>query len=188
MSGIPFIRGREIYLRHLLESDSEGPYPAWFNDAEVCSGNSHYIFPYTLNDARAYIQEANRGHHHLILAIVCLKNDAHIGNVALDNINYINRTAELTIVIGDKDCWKKGYGKEAVKLICDHGFISLNLNRIACGTFENNTGMCKLAEYLGMREEGRRRNAIYKHGRYLDIIEYGILRNEYIARFKHSCI
>lgn len=184
MDSIPFIKGKLIYLRALVETDSEGQYPTWFNDTEVCRGNSHHIFPYTLDDAHAYIQEANRGRHHLILAIVCHKNDAHIGNIAFDNINYINRTAELTIVIGDKSCWKNGYGKEAARLLCDHGFMSLNLNRIACGTFENNKGMRKLAEYLGMREEGRRRHAVYKHGRYVDVIEYGVLQNEYISRFK----
>jgi RimJ/RimL family protein N-acetyltransferase len=188
MGGIPFIKGKQIYLRSMIDSDSEGQYPTWFNDTEVCRGNSHHIFPYTLEDAHAYIQEANRGHHHLILAIVTSKNDTHIGNIALDNINYINRTSELTIVIGDKSCWKKGYGKEAAKLICDHGFMSLNLNRIACGTFEDNKGMRKLAEYLGMREEGRRRHAVYKHGRYVDVIEYGVLKDEYVVRFNSQCL
>lgn len=188
MDGIPFIKGKQIYLRPLVDSDSEGEYPMWFNDMEVCRENSHHIFPYTLEEAREYIQQANRDFHHLILAIATRKDDKHIGNIALDNINYINRTAELTIVIGDKSCWKKGYGKEAAKLICDHGFMSLNLNRIACGTFENNQGMRKLAEYLGMREEGRRRNASYKHGRYLDVIEYGVLKNEYILRFNLQCL
>lgn len=184
MSGIPFIKGKKIYLRPLVESDSEGQYPTWFNDAEVCRGNSHHILPYTLDDTHSYIQQANRGQHHLILAIVTSKNDTHIGNITLDNINYINRTAELSIVIGDKSCWKKGYGKEAAKLICDHGFMSLNLNRIACGTFENNLGMQKLAEYLGMIKEGVRRKAIFKNGHYVDIFEYGVLRNEYRERFK----
>lgn len=68
-------------------------------------------------------------------------------------------------------------------LICDHGFLAPNLNRFACGTFENNIAMQKLAEYLGMVRESVRRKAVYKSGRYLDIIEYGVLRSEYVARF-----
>ena len=167
---------------------ARAPYPTWFNDAEVCRENSHHIFPYTLEEAREYIQQPDKDRHHLILAIVTRKDDTHIGNIALDNINYINRTAELTIVIGDKSCWRKGYGKEAARLICDHGFLALNLNRIACGTFENNVGMRKLAKYLGMREEGRRRQAIYKLGRYVDIIEYGVLRDEYVVQFNLPCL
>jgi len=183
MSGIPFLIGKEIYLRPLVEGDSEGAYPRWFNDAEVCRGNTHHIFPYTAEDARAYIQRANSDHRQLFLAIIRREDDTHIGNIALDNIDHLNRTAELSIIIGDKSYWGKGYGKEAARLIYDHGFLVLNLNRIAWGTFEDNAGAHKLAEYLGMVEEGRRRQAVYKLGRYVDVIEYGVLRSEYVARF-----
>lgn len=183
MANTPFLIGKEVYLRALVESDSEGPYPKWFNDAEVCRGNAHHIFPYTVDAARAYIQRVNSDPCHLVLAIICSKDDAHIGNIALERIDYFNRTAVLNIIIGDKSCWRKGYGKEAAILICNHGFQALNLNRIACGTFEDNAGMRKVAEYLGMVEEGRRRQAVYKLGRYVDVIEFGVLRDEYLKRF-----
>ena len=107
MAGTPFLVGKKVYLRVLTESDSEGSYPTWFNDADVCRWNSHHIFPYTLEDAHAYIQQVSGDHHRLVLAAVRSKDDVHIGNIALDRINYINRTAELTIVIGDKTCWGK---------------------------------------------------------------------------------
>ncbi len=179
MANKPFLLGKNIYLRALTEEDCDGPYPGWFNDADVCKGNSHHVFPYSTPAARTYVRQVNNRKDKLVLAIVRSKDNAHIGNIALDSIDFVNRTAELTIIIGDKSCWKKGYSKEAAKLICDHGFLSLNLNRIACGTFENNIGMQKLAEYLGMVKEGVRRKAVYKSGHYLDVVEYGVLRSEY---------
>ena len=39
--------------------------------------------------------------------------------------------------------------------------------------------MQRLALYLGMKEEGRRREAAFKDGRYVDLIEYGILAGEW---------
>jgi RimJ/RimL family protein N-acetyltransferase len=54
------------------------------------------------------------------------------------------------------------------------------LHRIYCGTHAQNTGMQKLALKLGMRQEGCRREAILKAGRFADIIEYGILSREYV--------
>jgi len=179
---IPFLVGKSIFLRPLKESDINGPYPAWLNDAEVCGGNSHHIFPFRTQNAVTYIEKAHGDLNHLLLAVVRNKDGEHIGNIALDKINYINRSAELTILIGDKSCWNKGYGKEAARLICDHGFFTLNLHRISCGTFENNTAMCSLAEYLGMTEEGRRREAAYKDGRYLGVVEYGVLKPEYLKK------
>jgi len=186
MRKIPFLSGEKIYLRPLIETDCNGPYPIWFNDIEVCRNNSHHVFPYTMEGAVEFIKQANRGAHHLVLAIISHDEENHIGNISLDEINYINRSAELTIVIGDKKSWGKGYGKEAARLICHHGFNVLNLKRISCGTFENNIGMQKLARYLGMTEEGRRRDAVFKHGRYMNIIEYGILRDEFVGRFKRT--
>jgi len=57
----------------------------------------------------------------------------------------------------------------------------MNLERIYCGLSESNNGMRKLAEYLLMKKEGVRRNALYLNGKYSNIIDYGILRHEYFT-------
>jgi [ribosomal protein S5]-alanine N-acetyltransferase len=177
-----FLNGERLYLRALVESDAEGPYANWFNDEEVCSGNSHHVRPFTREAALAYIRQSRQTNDSLILAIVLRDGDRHIGNIALNSINRIYRTAEFSIVIGDKSAWGSGYSKEAARLLCDHGFAAMNLNRIGCGTFEDNEPMKKLAKFLGMREEGRRRQAVFKRGRYLDIIEFGVLKDECESR------
>ncbi len=178
-----FLTGEIIFLRPLLESDANGPYPTWFNDEEVCWGNGHHIFPYTPLAAKAYIQHATETRENLILAIVTREDNRHIGNIALQKINPVYRSAEFSIIIGDKSAWGKGVGKEAGRLLCDHGFRALNLHRIYCGTFENNVAMQHLATYLGMKQEGVRRQAAFKNGKYLDIIEYGVLKPEYEAHW-----
>jgi len=172
-----------LFLRSLTEADCEGPYVTWFNDREVCFGNSHHVMPYTIDDAKSYVRNQVKNDSTLVLAIIDAKKEIHIGNIALDKINYINRSAELSIIIGEKVFWSKSYGKQACRILCDHGFFVLNLHRIYCNTFENNTGMQKIAEHLGMPLEGRRRQAVFKEGRYLDILEYGVLRSEYMTHF-----
>jgi RimJ/RimL family protein N-acetyltransferase len=179
----PFLAGEKVYLRSLTEADVNGPYSNWFNDEEVCRGNSHHVFPYTSESALSYIHHATETRNELILAICSRDNDRHLGNIALQHIHPVYHSAEFSIVIGEKSAWGQGVGKEAGRLICDHGFRSMNLHRIACGTFENNIAMQRLAIYLGMQQEGIRRKAAFKDGRYLDVLEYGVLRNEYIARW-----
>jgi RimJ/RimL family protein N-acetyltransferase len=117
----------------------------------------------------------------LVLAIVAKDTDAHVGNISLQNIDLVSRNAEYAIVIGDKNYWGKGVAGEASRLLIAHGFNALNLHRIYCGTSSTNTAMQKLAAKLGMKEEGRRREALYKNGAYADVIEYGLLREDYIA-------
>lgn len=179
----PFLVGEKIYLRSLVEEDAEGPYATWFNDEEVCFGNSHHVFPYTYESALSYIRHSHETRNSLILAIILSEDDRHIGNIALQDIHPNYHSADFSILIGDKSAWGGGVGKEAGRLICDHGFRAMNLHRIACGTFENNLAMQRLALYLGMVQEGVRRKAAFKGGKYLDIIEFGVLRDEYEARW-----
>lgn len=175
----PFLQGERLYLRALSEDDAAGAYVEWFNDADVCLGNSHHVFPYTREAALEYIRRVRGTRDQLTLAMVLRADERHIGNLALQNIHPVYRTAEFSIVLGDKQLWGQGYGREAGRLLCAHGFNALNLHRIYCGTFEDNVAMQKLALALGMRLEGRRREAAFKRGRYVDVLEYGMLKKEY---------
>ena len=173
-----FLAAADVYLRPLEERDAESAYPSWLNSEEVCCGNAHHTFPNTRQATRDYIAHVNQSREDLVLAVVISIDDQHIGNIALQNINLMYRSAEFAILIGDKKNWGKGYGEQAARLIINHGFKNLNLHRIYCGTFENNLGMQKLAQKLGMTQVGRQRQAAYKNGRYLDVIQYDLLASE----------
>ncbi|MCB2297184.1 GNAT family N-acetyltransferase [Clostridium tagluense] len=174
-----FLYGENMYLRALSEQDIFNNYKYWFNDDEVCRGNSHHRFPKNEESLKKYIVESNIEINRIVLAIIEKNEEIHIGNVSLQNINYFNRSAEFAVIIGEKEYWGKGYGKEATALIINHGFNTLNLNRIYCGTYSNNVGMQQIAFSLGFKQEGLRREADYKEGKYIDVIEYGLLKKEW---------
>ncbi|MFA6990286.1 MAG: GNAT family N-acetyltransferase, partial [Candidatus Gastranaerophilaceae bacterium] len=161
-----------------------GNYVNWFNDSQVCAYNAHHFLPYTREKGENYIKKINNSSTDLCLAIILKENNLHIGNIALQNINFIHRNAEFAIVLGEKDYWGKGYSKEASVLIVKHGFIELNLHRIYCGTSSENIAMQKLAMFLCLQEEGRRIDAIYKSGEYVDIFEYGVIRDSFLSQLK----
>lgn len=167
-----FLQGERLYLRPLEAEDAKGEYPGWLNDGQVCAGNSHHVYPYPRRKAVEYIQAIDG----LTLAIA-LKDDEHIGNVSLAHVHPVHRSAEFSILLGKYH--GKGYGKEAARLMFEHGFNALNLHRIWCGTFSTNIAMQCVADALGMRKEGVRTDAVWKDGQYLDVIEYGILRGEF---------
>ena len=179
----PFLTGENVALRPLEVGDLEGGYVSWLNDDEVCRFNSHHVFPYTEESGRSYIASQQDNRTALVLAIVDRHSNEHIGNISLQSIDYINRSAEFAILLGEKQFWGKGYSKEAAFMLLQHGFLELGLERIYCGTSEQNVPMQKLAAYLGMKEEGRRRRALFKHGVFRDIIEYGVLKTEFIVKF-----
>lgn len=180
MNRIQFLSGTRIYLRMLDRSDIEGNYRFWFSDAEICRYNAHHRFPYANDELVQYVDGLCGARDRLVLAIIDRDGDHHIGNVSLQGIDPVERSAEFAIVIGEKFAWGKGFSKEAARLMIDHGFGALNLHRIYCGTSSENVPMQKLAISMGFLLEGRRREAIYKDYHYRDILEYGLLRREWL--------
>ena len=171
-----FLKGETIALRVLTEKDIEGSYRYWLNDPEIIQFNSHGRFPMTPEKLSEFVQSSYKSNTSLVLAVIDLKTDKHIGNISLQGINWVDRNAEIAFLLGEKDYWGKGVMQEAGQLLIRHGFDTLNLHRIYCGTSSANTGMQKLAEKLGMEKEGVRKEALFKEGAYHDIIEYGILK------------
>jgi RimJ/RimL family protein N-acetyltransferase len=169
-----FLDGEKIYLRPLREEDADGDYPDWLNDEETSRGNSHHVFPYARSQALDYIRDQAGCRDRIVLAIVEKASRTHIGNVALQGIDYINRSAELAILLGDGESRGKGYGLEACRLLVAHGFAALGLNRIGFGTPEFNIGMQRIGEKLGMKKEGVKRRAFFKAGRFHDVVLFGL--------------
>lgn len=175
-----FLQGKAIHLRPLTETDIAGNYRYWLNDPDIVAFNSHGRFPMTEAKLLSYVQSVSGSDSHLVLAIIDETTNAHIGNISLQAISWIDRSAEIAFVLGEREFWGKGVMQEAGQLLIDHGFNTLNLHRIHCGTSSANTGMQKLAGKLGMTQEGVRKDAIFKQGQYFDIIDYGLInkRNE----------
>ena len=180
MSKLTTLQGKRIYLRELNMNDAEGNYPKWFNNPEVTRYNSHGESTYTKEMAKEYIQMVTNSKSHNVFAIVETSTQTHIGNITLQAINTKARNAEFAILIGEPSVYGKGLGEEAGKLLLEYGFSQLGLHRIYCGTSSNNLGMQRLALNLGMQQEGIRRDGLLKNDEFTDIIEYGILEDEYI--------
>lgn len=171
---------QDYFLRALTAQDLAGPYASWFDDQEVCRYNSHG----KLFRPRAYFESylSDIDQQDRVVLAICHVADGHIGNVSLQDISLINRTAEFAIVLGDKRHWHKRVGALAGVALVSHGFQKLNLERIYCGTAATNLGMQKLAQDLGMVLEGTRRQHLFLEGARVDVLEYGVLRSEFENR------
>ena len=157
-----------------------GPYPSWFQDQEVCRYNSHGKFFKSKAQFRQFINSL--GGEDRVVWAVCHVTDGHIGNISLQQISSINRTAEFAIILGDRRHWGRGVGLLAGRALLQHGFQKLNLERIHCATAATNEGMKKLAIAMGMTLEGTRRSHLFLDGSRVDVLEYGILRGEFAGQ------
>lgn len=181
-----FLSGKNILLTPLTKEDVTDEYVSWLNDEEVCRDNSHATFPNTKEKTYAYVESLTAGNRQSVFCIRWKKNLEHVGNIALQNINWVNRSAELAIIIGNRKYWGKGIGTEAYSLLIGYAFERLNLNRVSSGQTVRNTGMLRVCEKCGMKKEGVFREAMFKEGRYLDTVVCSILRSDYDKLLKEE--
>jgi len=179
----PFLISENIYLSPLTKDDISEDYISWLNDSEVCNGNSHATFPNNYSKTLAYVESIENSKTEIVFSIRWKKNDIHIGIVSLQKINYVNRSGEITMIVGDKNYRNKGVGTEALKLLIDFGFYTLNLNRIS-GTPTTNEGGIKICENNKMKKECLIREGLFKNGKYMDAIIYSILLKDYKMKNK----
>jgi RimJ/RimL family protein N-acetyltransferase len=167
----PFLIGRGLYLRPLTEQDVSERYVAWMNDPEVTKYMGWRAFPSTSQEITDYVRSKKRGDS-LFLALIIRRGEKHIGNIHLGPIDWVHRRAELSMMIGDKSAWGKGYMTEAFNLVIHHAFTTLNLNKLKAGTEADNAPSIKVFRKTGWVEEGRLRREFFRDGTYRDLIQF----------------
>lgn len=113
------------------------------------------------------------------LLIASKENDALVGDIALQDIDTMNRSANIRIAINRQQHQGKGFGTEALRLMLDYGFGILNLHRIELNVFAFNERAIHVYEKLGFRREGVQREALFYDHKYRDSILMSILGDEF---------
>lgn len=177
---ITFLESNRIILSVITESDLEGDYLFWINNQESDIYTQHALFPINQFNLKEYFLSKIKNKNNTIwLGIFIKDSKKHIGNIEIYNINWVNKCAEFSILIGDNSSKGVGYGFEATNLILSHVFKRLNLNRIQLGVEVDNLNAIKLYKKVGFKEEGILRESICKNSIYKSTFIMSILREEY---------
>ncbi|TGE35402.1 N-acetyltransferase [Desulfosporosinus fructosivorans] len=184
----PFLVANRIYMRRLEKEDLEGNYFQWLNDQTITKWMRHGAFPNSPESMNAFYENLSGSKTDIVLAIVLKEQDRHIGNIGLHSINYVFRSAEIGLIIGETDCWGKGYAAEAFSAIADYSFKKLNLNRIAAGVVDENIGSIRALEKTGYKKEGILRQAYFCDGQYHDCVNLSLLHSDWLAGRAHESI
>jgi RimJ/RimL family protein N-acetyltransferase len=171
------ILGKRLRLRAIERSDIP-TFVRWLNDPEVIQHLLLYL-PISQAQEESWFEAQLKDQDRRILGIETLDGKL-IGNIALENINWKDRNAELGIVIGEKEYWGTGYGTEAIITLLDFAFSQMNLHRVYLRVFEDNQRALHCYEKCGFKPEGRLREAHFANGKYKDELVMGILRHEFV--------
>jgi RimJ/RimL family protein N-acetyltransferase len=183
----PFLVGQHVYLRPHQPSDVDTDWYQWFNDADVTRFMYKGTFPNTREQQAAFYADVERrqaARTHLQLAVVHRETDTFMGVISLAKIDWVNRAAEIGLVIGRAEFRGRRSGLECMALLVHHGFATLNLNRIYA---EQHVGLERwknaLVRYLAFEEEGILRQAMFKDGGYDDMVAVSVLAGDWWRRW-----
>lgn len=103
-----------------------------------------------------------------------------IGYASLTDIHYINRSANFSgIVIGDKD-YQDGFAWiETYLFVYEYAFDRLGMNRVYGESILEHTTTQAMRELMYTTKEGVQRQAVYKNGKYYDVVMSSLLKCEY---------
>lgn len=168
-----------VRLRKMTKEDTE-IYNKWRNDLEVMCSTNPSLDVYPLETTKEFVDHVILGSPTAKSYIMVEKEkETAIGIISLINIDHENRNAECIIDIGEKEYWGQGYGTEGLRLLLDYVFYEMNLHRVSLKVFSFNDRAIRLYTKIGFQEEGNSRQSLFRNGEWHDIIDMGILQNEY---------
>ncbi|MBN2470581.1 MAG: GNAT family N-acetyltransferase [Anaerolineae bacterium] len=178
------LRGSRLCLDAITEDDLS-TLNRWHQDAGFMRLlDARPAKPRAMADLREDFYGTQRSANGFVFAIRLLEGDTLIGWLELDNILWTHRVAGIGAGLGSPEHRGQGYGTEACQLGLRFAFEELNLHRITGTVFSYNTASLRMVEKLGFVREGVFREFLERGGQRHDMILFGLLRPEWLARQK----
>jgi RimJ/RimL family protein N-acetyltransferase len=171
------LTGRRVYLRPFDKDDL--PYiQKWSNDAELRKLIGE-VAPMSRAETEKFYKELLADKDRMWFVIALRRGDRVIGEAGLLRMFRPWRATDMTIIIGEKDAWGKGYGTEAGRLLLNYAFLRLGFHRVSIGVVGFNERALRFWESLGFKKEGVHRDGYYCNNEYSDFIMMSILEDEF---------
>lgn len=173
------LESEKIILRPFEKRDLE-KWTSWFNDKDTTLYMNKRVFPNTIAQQEQHLKNSKIDKNNLQFAIV-LKDEEEslIGSIGIHKIDWVHRTGDISILIGEKIGLGKGVGKEAIRILVNHAFLKMNLRKITAGMWSENIGSKKAFEANGFKLEGTRREQYEANNQLYNSFDYGLLRSDW---------
>ena len=176
-----FLIGKRLYLRPLKKEDLIY-IRKWSNDPEVRKLIGE-VAPMSQADADKFFERVDNDNTREWFVFVIKENERVIGEGGLLRMFPAWRTTDISLIIGEKDAWGKGYGTEAILLLLDYAFRCLKFHRVAIGVVGFNERAIRFWEKVGFKKEGIQRDGYYYDNRYYDFVMMSLLDHEFLELY-----
>jgi RimJ/RimL family protein N-acetyltransferase len=166
------VTGMKNLRLRLMEEEDLTAKVKWANNPEV---NKYVVFDHkvTIEETKRWFRRQSENSDIKLFAIVL--GDEPIGYMKLFK-DTLNNNGELHIIIGEKQYWGKGYGKEAISEFLKYCFVEEKLNKVFLYVLTWNRTAFNLYKKCGFGVEGKLRKQLkHNDGKYYDAYFMGIL-------------
>ena len=112
----PF-KSKRILFDNLLLKDICDDYLSWINQKEIVKFTA-IKYKYTKQDLHEYVLENINSKKSILLKMQTIKDShLHFGNFRASELNFINYSCDLALLIGKKELWGSGFGAEAINAV-----------------------------------------------------------------------
>lgn len=153
----------------------------WLNDPDI-NQYLHYNLPLDYDKTLEWYDNSRQNKERYD-AVITVDNKP-IGLIGLININYNNKQGEYYITIGERDFASRGVAYKASLKLLNYSFEELNLRKVYLFTEQENIGMQKLANRLGMLQESLILNHSRRNNQFYNAYYYSILNEDFLKGIK----
>lgn len=164
---IPTLTSDRLALHSFDGRHMTPTYVSWLNDPAVVRYSEQRHHKHTMESCRDYAASFASSDNSFIA--IETHQFGHIGNMTVTR-DIANGIADLSIMIGHRDCWGQGLATEAWTMAMRHLFQSEKLRKITAGTMSENRAMLSLMQRSRMDIEGRRARHFLLDGQEVDLV------------------
>ncbi len=143
----------------------------WMNDPDVTAWTLMGDFPLSrLAEEEFFDSRMRASETEIAFAVETLEGEEHIGFAGVHKIDFRHGFAQTGTIIGRKDLWGHGYGRDAARTRTAYAFDVLGLRLLLSEVMTENRASIKMLEAAGYREMGRIPRRYWKRGAYRDVV------------------
>jgi RimJ/RimL family protein N-acetyltransferase len=177
------LRTQRLLLRDLVLSDLDEIH-AYASDPLVTRFTA--FGPNTLADTRAFLERsivasAALPRRSYTFAVVEHGSGSLIGSCGMEQSDLTGRQYIFGYCL-NRQWWSSGFGTEAAGALVQFGFEHLRAHRLWAHVFLGNVASEKILQKLGFRREGLALQSLFLRDAWHDILTFGQLQAEWVAR------
>lgn len=170
----------DVFLRPITTDDVHHMM-TWVNDPEHTKNMARLGQKVTLEEESAWIAKMIESPNDHLYVIIRGSDGAYVGNVGIHEIYSFAKRGRVGLFIREGG---RGYGLQALQLICMAAFGHLKLHKLWLIHYDHNQRMHHMTSKLGWRHEGTMIDEYIDHdGIYHDMVRKCILEQDF--QLKH---